>query len=146
MKKLVKGAWVVVADEDKALVVTNTGDAVLPVLQVTERIDTKDLLAVADRSARGRDHKQHETVEPPDYHRMAGATLAGAVAAHLRKAHAAGAFESLVLVAPPQVLGALRDALGDDLASVTLAEFAKTLTGHPMPKIARILAEDLSEL
>lgn len=146
MKRLIKGAWVVVADEAKALVLTNTGDAVTPALTLAERFEAAELLAASDRSARGRDHKQHETVEPPDYHRMAGATLAGAVAARLRKAQAEGALEAVVLVAPPQVLGALRTALGDSLEGRTLATIAKTLTGHPLPKIAAIVAEDLSAL
>ena len=146
MKRLIKGAWVVVADEGKALVLTNAGDALTPVLTLAERLETADLLAESDRSARGRDHRQHETVEPPDYHRMAGATLAAAVAARLRRAQAEGALAAVVLVAPPQMLGALRAALGDSLEGRTLAAIAKTLTGHPLPKIAAILAEDLSVL
>jgi protein required for attachment to host cells len=144
MNKLVKGAWVVVADEDKALVLKNTGSAMAVVLEVLERTDTADLLAVEDRSGRGKDHQQRETVEPANYHRMAGATLAQAIAAHLITAHRAGDFAQLVLVAPPQVLGALRDALDGALASVTVAELPKTLTGHPLPKIAEILQAELA--
>ena len=49
-----------------------------------------------------------------------------------------------MLVAPPQVLGALRDAWTDDLAAETVAEIAKTLTGHPVARITEIVADDLA--
>jgi protein required for attachment to host cells len=146
MNRLIKGAWVVVADEDKALFLKNGGDAAVPVFEVVERLETADLLAVEDRSGRRKDHQQRETVEPPDYHRMAGATLAQAVASQLLKSHQAGAFTRLVLVAPPQVLGALRAALDGALDAVTVAELAKTLTKHPLPKMAEIIRDDLAAL
>ena len=46
-------------------------------------------------------------------------------------------FEQLVLVASPQVLGALREALTPAVKAQVVAELAKTLTDHPLPKIAK---------
>jgi len=135
MKKLVKGTWVVVADEDKGLVLANAGTVDAPELVVVQKIEAADLLAANDRSARGRDHTQSETVAPPDYHRMAGATLARALAEFLGRADSG--FEQLVLVASPQVLGALRAALTPAVKAQVVAELAKTLTDHPLPKIAK---------
>ena len=40
-------------------------------------------------------------------------------------------------VAAPQVLGALREALTPAVKAQVVAELAKTLTDHPLPKIAK---------
>ena len=144
MTRLEKTCWVVVADEDKALVLDNRGTGLAPVLHLVKRIDTADLLAQEDRSARGQDHSQQVT-EPANYHRMAGVVLAHAVADFLRHARADHGFGQLVLIAAPQVLGALRDALDDAVRADVLAELPKTLTGHPLPHIAEVLAAALAE-
>lgn len=143
MTRLSKTCWIVVADEEKALLLDNRGTGLAPVLHLLKRIDSADVLAQSDRSARDRDHSQ-QTTEPADYHRMAGQSLATAVAAHLEQARAEHGFEQLVLIAPPQVLGALRHALPESLRDEVLAEMPKTLTGHPLPHIAELLAEALA--
>ncbi len=145
----VKTCWVIVADEDKALILANAGTPVQPVLEVLARLDSATLLAVEDRSARAYIEPHHYTTQPPDFHRMAGATLAAAVAAYLVRAKEAGAqkgnaFESLILIAPPQMLGALRDALGRDLMAKVVAELHKTLTGHSLPDITRLVQAGLA--
>lgn len=136
MTRLSKTCWIVVADEDKALLLDNRGTGLAPVLHLLKRIDTADLLAQSDRSARDRDHSQ-QTTEPADYHRMAGQALATAVAGHLEQARAEHGFEQLVLIA-------LRQALPESLRDEVLAEMPKTLTGHPLPHIAELLAEALA--
>lgn len=144
MAKFSKGLWVVVMDEDKALVMENIGTATHPVLSLKQRIDSADLLAANDRSARTQDHKQHEKQTPPDYHRMAGAVLAKAVADELELAGTGGAFSEVVLVAPPQVLGALRDQMPKAVAARVTAELHKELIHLPLPKIAEHLTADLA--
>lgn len=138
-----KTLWTVVADEDKALLLENRGTALAPVLHLVKRIDSADLLAATDQSARDRDHSQ-QTGEPVNYHRMAGASLAAAVADYLDHARAEQAFGQLVLFAPPQVLGALRHAMGETLRADVLADSPKTLTAHPLPDIAEHLAAALA--
>ncbi len=146
MNQFAHGTLLVVADEEKALILENTGDARQPRLTLVTRIDVADLLATADRSARLKDHPTHETTEPADYPRMGGARLASAVASALADRARKGMRAPLVLVAAPQVLGALRDVLDDGLRSHIIAEFAKTLTGHPLPRIAELVQADLAEL
>ena len=143
MAKFSKGLWVVVMDEDRALVLENTGSAMRPDLTLKERINSADILAVNDRSARSQDHKHHEETQPPDYHRMAGAVLARAVMDDLVRAHEAGQFSELALVAPPQVLGALRALLPTALAHLVVAELHKELTGLTLEKITEHLRHDL---
>jgi protein required for attachment to host cells len=146
MKRLIGGAWVVVADEEKALVLRNVGDAFAPVLELVERIDNLVVSAMDERSARLHDHKHHATIEPPRYHRLAAATLADLVAAHLLEAKTAGLIEALVLVAPAQVLGALRHALDGQFVSEMVAEFARTMTEVPTTSIMAVLERDLSQM
>jgi len=145
MTPLRTGTWVVVADSALAMILENTGDARQPVLTPVLRETSAELLAVEDRSRRLADHKQAETVEPPDYGRMAGERLARDLAERLAQAAGAGRFDRLVLVAAPQVLGALREALDDSVRARVVAELHKTLTGHPLPEIGRLVAEALAE-
>ncbi len=60
----------------------------------------------------------------------------------LQRAYEEGEFERLVLVAPPQALGDLREALPLDLAKTLRGTLAKDLTQLPNSKIPKHL-EDL---
>ncbi|MBD3765192.1 MAG: host attachment protein [Rhodobacterales bacterium] len=145
MTGLRTGTWVVVADSAMAMILQNTGDTRHPVLTPVLRETSEELLAAEDRSRRLADHMQAETVEPPDYGRMAGERLARDLAERLTQAARAGRFDRLVLVASPQVLGALRDELDDTVRALVVAELHKTLTGHPLPEVSRLVAEAVAE-
>ena len=140
------GDWVVVADEDKALVLKNTGTAAQPVLTLGLRMDTADLLTETQRAAREAAHVGHFTTQPVDQHRLGGVILARAVVDHLERQRLAGAITRLIWVAPPQVLGALRDEAGKALQALVVAEFAKTFTGHSLPDMAKLLGEHMADL
>ncbi len=43
------------------------------------------------------------------------------------------------IVADPRTLGILREAYGDDLKSVIIAEIAKDLTNHPLDQIEAVI-------
>lgn len=64
----------------------------------------------------------------------------------LNKAHADGAFEEVVIAAPPTALRELRDHLSAKTAAAVIAQFAKTLTDHPIDKIEKVLKSDLDAL
>lgn len=145
MEQFAKGTWVVVADCERAMVLENTGTAAAPALMLMAKETAADLLAVSDRSARQRDRKQALTTEPPDYTRMAGETLAADVVANLAWQARAGAFDRLVIAAPPQLLAAFRNAMDEALLSRVVAELPKTLTHHPLPKLAEVVSAALAE-
>lgn len=145
MQAFAKGTWVVVADSERAMVLENTGSARDPALTLVASETAEDLLALSDRSARLRDRKQTLTTEPPDYDRMAGETLAADLAQGLAAAARRGAFDRLVIAAPPQVLSAFRDRMDDALRARIVAELPKTLTHHPLPRMADVLAAALAE-
>ena len=50
-----------------------------------------------------------------------------------------GDFERIVLVAPPVVLGEMRQKLHKEVTDKVSVEVPKTLTGHPVDQIEQIL-------
>lgn len=145
MPMLTKGTWVVVADAEKAVVYENVGDVRKPELRRLQQIDAPETFVATDRPGRMPDvgPNQRSALEQPDYARLAGEGLAADLAAVLARKLVKGAFERLVIVAPPQVLGAIRDELSDEVRARVLGEIPKTLTNHPVPKIGPLVAEAL---
>ncbi len=85
-------------------------------------------------------------VADTDWHELAKERFADELAEHLYAQAHKGAFERLVLVAPPKILGELRQALHKEVADKVIAEIPKTLTGHPLDKIESLLKDDLAAL
>ena len=56
-----------------------------------------------------------------------------------------GRFERIVLVAPPAVLGDLRDDLHKEVRNKVVGEISKTLTNHPIDEIEKIVAGELAQ-
>ena len=56
-------------------------------------------------------------------------------AARLNKAASAGAFDRIVVIAPPQTLGELRAHYGAEMKKRLLAEIDRDLTKHPLADI-----------
>ncbi|WP_415184341.1 host attachment protein [Phaeovulum sp.] len=147
---LSKGTWVVVADGEKALVLENTGPLTKTTLRVLRR-DEADLEipgADTDRPGRRADPGpgQMSAMEIPDYARLASERFAASLVARLVRSADRGKFAHLVLVAPPQVLGALRDEMDTALRARVVAELPKTLTNHPVPKMAELIAAEIDKL
>ena len=150
--KLEHGAWVVVADGEKVLLLQNAGDGAYPDLRVVEheRSETPSAREMSsDRAGRRQDAGRQvsggvrawgrSAMEETDWHRVAEARFAEHVAALLRERAAAGCFRHLVVVADPRTLGALRAAYGDALASVVVTEIDKDLTNLPLDGIAEAI-------
>jgi len=148
---LAKGAWVVVADGEKALILENIGDLKQPKLRLRRREEADLTIPGADTDSPGRVYESASgtrvsALEQPDYPRLASERFAAELAAALARQARRGLFERLVLVAPPQVLGALRDAMDADLRAHVVAELPKTLTKHPVAKIAELVAAEIDLL
>ena len=140
------GALVLVGDGRKALFLRNTGTP-RHVELVTERVLEHDNPPTreqgTDRPGRylGSDGVSRSAMEQTDWHQLEEDRFTEQIAEALyRRAHAR-AFEHLVIVAPPKVLGKLRAALHQEVSARVVAEVPKDLTGHPVPDIARHLAQ-----
>ncbi|GGH46852.1 host attachment protein [Frigidibacter albus] len=146
---LTTGTWVVVADGAKALLLENTGTAEAPQLRVAGKaaIDNPPTREQGTDQPGRRDGPggaPGSAMEQTDFHRLGEEAFARDLVADLETRLAAGEMKRLVLAAPPQMLGSLRAAMGPALAGAVIAELPKTLTGHPTPEIAKIVADHLA--
>ena len=148
MTKLANGTHVVVADSEKALILENIGDGEylhLKVLGKEEQENPPDREQSANRPGRFNDgpQVQRSKVDDTDWHELAKERFAADLADLLYKRVHAGKIDRLVLVASPQVLGALRSQLHQEVTDIVIGEIDKTLTNHPLDQIERLLKEDL---
>ncbi len=147
MFKLTDGTWVLVADGEKALFLENTTDAIAPNLQVvrkTEQDNPPDREQATDRPGRAADGGagQRTALAETDFHQLAKDRFAADLADILYRYAHKGRFKSLVLVASPSVLGALRPELHKEVSDKVIGEIAKTLTNHPVVEIEKALAAE----
>lgn len=148
MTKLKQGTWVVVADSEKALFLKNLTDHENPNLEVIE-IESQENPPSRDQGANrpGRmpdtGPGQRSAMQDTDWHELAKERFAKEVADILyTKAHA-GAFDALVLVAGPKVLGHIREDLHIEVQSRVVAEIAKNLAGHTVRDIEDLVKAEL---
>jgi protein required for attachment to host cells len=142
-RRLKHGVWVLVADGEKALFLRNEGDAQYPNLQIMREMQEDNPPTReqgTDRPGRVSDpFGQRSAVEDADWHRIAKERFADEIAARLYRMAHRGDFEHILLVAPPQVLGAMRKKLHKEVEERVIGEEPKTLTGHAVPEIEKVL-------
>ena len=148
---LSKGAWVVVADGEKALVLENIGMPKKPELRLLDREEADLDIPGAATEPPGRVYESSggtrvSALEQPDYGRLAADRFAAELVKMLAGAAAEERFEQLVLAAPPQVMGALREAMSPEVRARVVLELPKTLTRHPVAKITELVAAELGKL
>lgn len=142
--QLENGTWVMVMDGTKALILQNVTDGRDPNLEVVRK-DEND--ATDSRAVSTPDPQQQgvrRQLDASDFHNTTEHGFAEEMAEWLYKAAHRNRFQRLVLVAPPKVLGTLRQKLHKEVASRVVGEVHKTLTGHPVDQIERIVAEELA--
>lgn len=142
--KLKHGIWVIVADGEKALFLKNEGDATYPNLSVVRQMHEENPPTReqgTDRPGRYNDGPtvHRSAVDEVDWHRVAKERFADEIAERLYKMAHRGDFKELVLVAPPLVLGEMRKKLHKEVDDKVVGEIPKTLTGHPVVEIEKIL-------
>jgi len=151
MPILSRKTWVVIADGEKALLLRNLKNHPYPDLQVVakeEQENPSDGDQKTDRPGRRADGGTHQksTMTEADWHNLAKDRFAKELSDLLYKHAHSGAFERLILVASPQVLGVLRADLHANVADLVIAEIPKTLTNHPLDKIEELLKAELDKL
>lgn len=142
--KLKHGIWVMVADGEKALFLKNAGDNKFPNLEVVQMMEQENPPTReqgTDSPGRHNDGPSvhRSAVEDTDWHRIGKERFADDIAARLYKLAHGGEFDSIVLVAPPVVLGAMRKKLHKEVEDKVAAEISKTLTNHTISEIEALL-------
>lgn len=141
MVALEQGTWIVISDGEKALFVENITDAEDPNLVVVS-VEERDALAGrADRAGQRLDTGPHQDteMEEPNWRIHAKSLFVQDVANLLNRNGLKGAFNKLVLVASPHVLGLLRRRLHSDVLAKVVAEVDKSLTNQPLHKVENLL-------
>ncbi len=136
------GAFVLVCDGAKALLLHNAGDAELLNLQVEkvmEQDNPKTSEQMSDHEGRAvyGTHRSH--TEKTDIHDMNEQRFARSVAEMLSGYVSDARFERLFVVAAPRTLAVLRKEFGPQVAGRIVAEIDKDLVKHPVPEIERLL-------
>jgi protein required for attachment to host cells len=144
--------WVAVADGEKAVILRNDDLDARPSLRLVEatEIDNppsrEQAVAPAGRNNDGRAGSMRKSAfDETDFHRLAKAEFARGFAAKLNRAAAAGAFDRLVVIAPPATLGELRAEYHADLKKRLVGEIDRDLTKHPIADIERQVAAALAK-
>ncbi len=148
MARLTEGTWVLVADGEKALILENQTDHENPYLTVLtkeEQENPPDREQSANRRGRFNDGSgvHRSAVDDTDWHELQKERFASDLSDMLYKRVHRGAFESLVLVASPNILGELRGNLHQEVSGKVIAEIPKTLTNHSLDDIEKIVKSEM---
>lgn len=136
-----KRIWVMVADAARARLYISDGHDVWPADEATfENPDahghSRDL--ISDRPGRSFESvgsARHAEEPKHDPHRAAKTAFARRVAEYVEHGALTDEFDDLVMVAPPQMLGDLREALGQHAAARLIGTAAKDLMKLPVVEL-----------
>lgn len=142
------GSWVVIADGEKALFCRNKGDdemILLETISAEAQHNPPTREQGTDKPGRKQDTgvQQTSAVEPTDWHWLEKQHFARGISQVLYKEAHRGRFDDLVLVAPPRILGELRDNLHKEVQDRLSKTIAKDLTNHPIDQIESLLAREV---
>jgi protein required for attachment to host cells len=144
--KIDHDAQVVVVDGGKMLLFRNTGDGDYPHLVVE---NASENLNPADRDQRtdapGRAFSSvgdvRSAMGETDFHKLQKKHFAAAAVALLNKGALDNAFEKLIVVASPAILGEMRKHYNKAVGARLVGEIGKDLTGHPVREIERAISQ-----
>lgn len=149
MTMLKNGTMVVIADSEKALFAVNLTDGEDPhfdIVRVDEEENPPDREQKANHA--GQTHESsgpgQRSYDETDFHELQKDRFAADLAEKLYKMAHKGRFETLVIVASPQVIGVLRKEMHQEVASKVIGEIPKTLTNHPLHEIEELVKRELA--
>lgn len=141
--RIPRNSWVLVCDGVKALFLRNDGDAELINLIPVEIYGEKAVLQAIASDRPGRVYqsqgRSRSTVEPVDLKWQSEEAFISDVARRLDQLVRDRTIKHLTIVAPPKILGILREHLTPIVHPVVKGEIAKDFTMLPIPEIERKL-------
>lgn len=152
MAQIPREALVLVVDGERAVFLRNTGSPAEPRLEI-ENVVAQDNPPThelgTDRPTRGAEFSAgwsnnvgapRGNIELTDWHQQNEDRFAKGIAGKLYELAHAGRFDHLVIVAPPKVLGTLRQELHKEVLQRVVAEIPKELARAPVATIQRELS------
>lgn len=142
--KIGTGAWVVVCDGRKALILENVGDSMFPNLhtkEVHEHADqrTGELGTDAPGSVHASAGTARSSIEQTDWHEEAERSFLKELAGRLHQAVQSGETRALTMVASPRALGMIRADYSEAVRKVLHGEVHKDLVKLPVYEIEKQL-------
>ena len=151
LNRIPEDSLVLVCDRRKALFLRNTGTPIHPKLEIVEHMDAPKPDPNDepphpgkrfDGGAPGAGFHSRSAMEAADPEKLQAMEFAEAVIESLTSRQRGDKFKHLIVAAPPDFLGMLRDGMGDAIADLVMAEIPKRLTGLHTEDIAgAIVAE-----
>lgn len=147
--KIAADMWIAVVDGGKGLVLVNEGNALEPRLVVrrTYGVDNPPTHEQGrDKPPRAFDAggTHRSSIETPDLHQKVEDRFVQDFVRDLEADAQVGAFERLVIVAPPVALGVLRRHIGKALADRIVKEIAADYVKMPVGEITKAVAGALA--
>ncbi len=144
--KIDSGAWVVVCDGAKALVLQNAGNRKTPSLktkEVYEQDDPKTSDIGTNKPGRSFNSMSNgrSAMEQTDWHDQSEQRFLAKLAVRLDKAILGGEMPSLIVVAPPRAIGVLRKEFSKHVRQAITGEVEKDYVKMPIDEITRHLAD-----
>jgi protein required for attachment to host cells len=162
--KLSHGAWVFVGDGRKALFLINEGEREIPQSappggrgatrtrllmnsfgagsNITDDICHRPSVPFFVTSIRCCGGGIRSAVEETDWHELEKERFAASIADRINRAALTNAFDQIVIVAPPKILGELRREFAKETEAKIVAEIPKDLTNHTILQIERLLTAE----
>lgn len=142
--KIGSGAWVVVCDGAKALILENNGDKTHPDLRTRQVFEIENPATAEQGTDRpGRTHSPNgqarSAVGQTDWHDQAEARFLKNLAEKLHLAVHGGKTKELVIVAPPRALGMIRENYTPAIKEALREEIDKDLVKMPLDQIEKNL-------
>ena len=135
-------ALVLVGDGLRAIFLRNNGTVMQPELAVENMFEQENPPTReqgTDRPTRGPSRNPRGNIEQSDWHQLNEDRFATEIADKLYHLAHANRFQRLVIVAPPKILGALRQSLHKEVLDKIEAEVPKELATYSVPAIQREL-------
>lgn len=137
------GAWVMVLDGEKYLLLHNRGDAEILDLRVVEHDEIENPPTHdqgTERPGRMADAGLgRSAVQQTDWHALEKANFAGDVAGRLKNWALKNRFSELLICADPKTLGTIRPKYHSEVARRLVGEIDKDLTSMPVEEVERIV-------
>ena len=142
--KIGSGAWVVVCDGRKALILENVGDSMFPNLHTKEVREqdnprTADLGTDAPGSVHPAVGTARSAIEQTDWHDEAERSFLKELAGRLHQAVQSGETKALTMVASPRALGMIRADYSDAVRKALHGEVDRDLVKLPVYDIEKQL-------
>lgn len=148
--KIPHDALVLACDARKALFLRNTGTPRKPTL-TTQTVLQAALVGEprnsdrpgrrADSIAGGKPQGPRSAMQQPDWQKLDADAFAAEICEALQAMHRQEALTTVILVAPPDMLGQLRKHMPAEIGPLIQQEIAKDLTPMPIDRMAQVISE-----